>query len=120
MMECACERVIVADRGFPVFDDPDLVEEAAANRGAAPPAEVLALLGEHGGYRCVPGSQERRWQIAAIGDEPAHRRGRADSGIGERGNQALEPGFPRATVGVGECEEFEVRWELLDNGAQGV
>src|SRR5580704_11944606 len=117
-MERAGQRVVVTDRAFPVFDDADLVEDAAANRGAASPAEVLSFFGEHGDDGRVPGGEKRRGQIAAIGDEPAHGGRGADSGISQWGNHALEPGFPGAAVGISEREEFKIGRELFDGEAE--
>jgi len=42
----------------------------------------------------------------------------APAGVGERGDNVVEPSFARATIGIGEDKNFKVGRELFDANAE--
>jgi hypothetical protein len=112
--------IVIADGIFPFVDDANLVEDAAADGGAATPAKITAFLAEHSDDGSIPGSQESGGRIAAIGDKPAHSGGGADARIGERSDEVMQPGLSGATIGIGKDEHFEFGRQLLDRYSEVV
>ena len=79
----------------PCFEHFRVVERLAANRGAAAPAKIFALLAEHRRDRGVPGGGKRARKSSfanlSAGNDPAIGGGRADSRILQRRDQLREP-----------------------------
>src|ERR1700752_237756 len=75
--ESASHCEVVAQLAAPRFEHPRIVESLAPNRGAAAPAEVVALLAEHRGDRGVPrrGQRTRKCTRAKLppGNNPTNR-----------------------------------------------
>ncbi len=116
----ARQGIIVANRVLPFVHDTGLFEDAPANGGAAAPAEVSPFLAEHGDHRGIPRREEGSRQIAAIGNQPAHRGGRADSYVSQRSHKVMQPVLSGAAVGIGEDEYFEFRRQLFHRHPQTV
>lgn len=114
------ERVVVAEGVLPDFEHADLIEDRAADGGAATPAKVLVVTAEHGDDGGIPGREEDGGEAVVVRDEPAHGGGGANPGIREGRDHVMEPGFARATIGIGEDQDLELGRELLDADAQVV
>lgn len=112
------EGVVIAEGVLPYVQHAHLFEERAANRGSTAPAEISVVAAKHGYNGGIPGGEKRAGKGVVVGDEPAHGGGCANAGIREGSYDVVQPGFSRATVGVNECEHFEVGRKLFDGDAK--
>jgi len=114
------KRIVVTEGVLPDVHHADLLKDRTANGGASTPAKIVGLRPEHAHDTCVPGGQKRRRDIAAIGNKPSHGGCGTNSGIAERSDHVVQPGFARAPIGIHEDQDFKFRRKLLDCGAQVV
>src|SRR5437763_1558678 len=103
---------------IPLVENANLIEYASADCRTTTPTEIFALLAQHGHDRRIPGRKQRGSEVAAVRDQPSHRRGSPGPLVIQRGHQTPQPEFIRPAVGIRKHEHLKLRRELLDSDTQ--
>ena len=107
-MQSGGHGIVVADGVLPLIQNAALFKHTSPNGRASAPAKIPGgVFAKHSKNGSVPRRQQQARQIVFIGNQPAHGRRGADSGVGQRRGQPAQPGVPGAAIGIGEHEHFK-------------